>query len=189
MGETLWGRRVHVWRPLASPYRVRQWLPRRESFVQVRRGDFLLLLHWLPHMGGLCLRSEVRLSDPRATHAFTPWRYRRLTVKRREKLGLVGVPPNAAASASVILAKLPAVRAWVSDTSYDDKSVRVPGALRISSRDAMWCLTLTDPDAGARLLVTDSSLDKALLLLEQLCGVEDAPWQIDPYAPQKKGKK
>jgi len=83
---------------------------------------------------------------------------------------------------SVILAKLPLIREWLSATAYDDGSVRQTGALRITSRDALWHLTLTDPDARARLMVSDTSLDKALLLLETLLGADQAPWQADPYA-------
>lgn len=92
-----------------------------------------------------------------------------------------------------MLPKLPLLREWLTATSYEDSGIRLPGALRLTTRDALWHLTLTDPDACARLLVSDPSLDRSLLLLEQLLGVPEAPWQLDPYArpvsPAKKVKK
>ena len=173
------------------PYRPRHWLPRREYWYYLLRRGRLLLLEWLPHHGLWCV-SESLASDPGHSYVNYGRRPKALTMKRREALGLTGVPPVGAAPASVMLAKVPSLREWLTATTYDDGTARTPGALRLSTRNALWCATVTDPDAGARLLVSSDSLDKLLLLVEQLIGAAEAPWEIDPYATrtgQKKPKK
>lgn len=189
MSQHLNGYRVLVWQMLVRPYKVSQWLPCRGSYYYLTRGAHSLFLAWLPWQGGYRLLADRCVADHRRENYIARQRIGRLTVKRREALGLSGVAPAPAASTSVIWSKLPAVREWLCCTEYDDKSIRVPGALRVTTRDGVWALTLTDPDACARLLVSDPSLDKALLLMEQLLGVPEAPWQADPYASQNMKKK
>jgi hypothetical protein len=110
-------------------------------------------------------------------------------MKRRASYALSELIPPAAAGASVILAKLPGLREFLSFTSYDDGSVRQPGTLRLTSHYGAWEVTVQDPDAAARLTVRDGSLDKALLLIEQLLGAEEAPWETDRYLAERQAKK
>lgn len=112
-----------------------------------------------------------------------------MPVKRRAPLAQVGALAPPAPAASMILARLPALREFLSATSYDDGSPRSPGTFRLSSRFAAWEVTIQDPDAAARLTARDVSLDKALLLVEQLLGVEDAPWETDRYLAEALSKK
>ena len=192
MEQAQCGTRLLRWRAIMRPYKVSQWLPRAERYYYLIRGKYALLLRWLPYLGGYHLVAEYDAQDLRRATITYPRRERVPAVKRRKTLATTDVAPPAAVAASMILSKLPAIREWLSATEYDDHTVRQPGALRVTTRDALWHLTLTDPDAGARLLVSDKELDKALLLLEQLVGVSDAPWQADPYArpvPKSKGKK
>jgi hypothetical protein len=158
-------------------------------FFSVLIGTREYMYRYLRFQGGIrlhCVRSTVT-----GEYELRPqWnRYKEPTMKKKEKLGLDPRVMRGADPVSVILGKLPAIREWLSCTVYDDGSPRQPGALRIASRNSQWWLTLTDPDRGARLCACDDKLDRALTLLEQLLGVEEAPWEIDPYARQTKGKK
>jgi hypothetical protein len=108
--------------------------------------------------------------------------FEEMRVKRR-------IPPQgsgknivpALPATSVILAKVPAMRAFVTDTAYEDGSPRVPGYFTLRNRVACFEVTLYDPDSGCRLPVRGSDLDKALQMAEQLLGVEEAPWEVDQY--------
>lgn len=97
------------------------------------------------------------------------------------------MPP--APMTSVLLAKLPAIREFMSATQYDDGSPREPGYMTIRTWGTQWQVTVYDPDSGARMPVRAPELDKALLLVEQLLGVEEAPWEIDRYLSEQLAKK
>lgn len=178
------GLTVLDWAPRRAAYRPRQWAPQRESWYFLQHGRWLLCLNWRKR-GGYYVTSERFVSDPSNALTTYPRREEVTRVKRRDKVGVVGSPVPAASATSVILSKLPLLREWLSATSYDDGGVRTPGALRLTTRGTLWALTLTDPDAGARLPVLGQDLDKTLLLLEQLLGAAEAPWEVDPYAPSR----
>lgn len=82
---------------------------------------------------------------------------------------------------SVLLSKLPAIREFITATQYEDGSPRVPGYFTLRNRGASFELTMYDYDSGCRLPVSAHELDKALQLMEQLLGVEEAPWEPDRY--------
>lgn len=110
-------------------------------------------------------------------------------MKRRTPVGPGGFVLPAAPSVSTLLAKLPAVREFCSATEYDDHSAREPGYMTLRTVGTQWQVTLYDPDSGTRLPVRAPDLDKALLLAEQLLGVEDAPWEPDRYLTEMLAKK
>jgi len=147
-----------------------------------------LELWWAPWTGYAVLSEGLVATWPTRTHSYPP-PPKKLSMKRQEAIGLKGVALPGPAATSTILAKLPAIREYLSCTEYDDKSARQVSALRITSRGTTWMLTLTDPDRCARLCVSDTSLDKALLLMEQLVGVPEAPWEPDPYELERREKK
>lgn len=188
MKITSMGRTVLIRRAKAA---IQHWwneASRHKRTLYLVSGRHFLYLRWCPWEGGYAVVSEgLVASFPARTHTYQlP---QRLTMKRQEALGLKGVALPGPVPASVMLSKLPAIREFLSCTEYDDKLPRTVGALRITSRGTMWTLTLTDPDRAARLCVTDASLDKALGLMEQLLGVPECPWEPDPYAAERLGKK
>jgi hypothetical protein len=63
------------------------------------------------------------------------------------------------------------------------------GNLRLASQGRLWELTLQDPDALARLTLRDESLDRVLLLAEQMLGVEEAPWETDRWLAERAASK
>jgi len=82
---------------------------------------------------------------------------------------------------SVMLGKLPALREFITATSYDDGSPRQPGYFTFRNRTTTFEVTAYDVDAGLRLACRGEKIDDAFALLEQLLGVEDAPWEVDNY--------
>ncbi len=88
--------------------------------------------------------------------------------------GVVIVP--AIPASSTLWPKLPATRAFLHDTQYEDNSPRTPGYLTVRNKVSSMEVTFYDPDSGCRLPVRGRTLDEALTLGEQLLGVEEAPW-------------
>lgn len=177
------GTRVLRWVGCGPQRPSGQWLSSRPKYYYLLRRDRVLMLYWVPWDGGFYQTVEYHadnLVDPIVT---MPLRERKLSMKKLEAIGLKGAPARPASSSSVLLGKLPVTREYLCATVYDDAvTCRQPSALRITTRDMLWFLTLTDPDRQARLLASDHSLDKALLLMETLLGTPECPWQTDPYA-------
>lgn len=171
------------WRNLASG---------QERMLYLVSGRHYYYLHWLPREG-YALRAAGNVACWPQTTFTKPLRLKRLTMKKREAIGLGGVAMPGPAPTSTILGKLKTIREFMSTTAYDDGSPRAVSALRITSRGTVWQLTLTDPDTYARLPVQDASLDDALALMEKLLQSEQCPWEPDPYnrppAPKASKKK
>lgn len=184
------GYRVLIWRPPGGrPRKPRTWLPRRETYYYLTRGIYTLFLHWLPH-AGMWTASE-RVGPPPGIVSTVYLRPERgVGIKKRlPPDGVGGIMPSALGT-SVLLAKLPALREFLSCTSYEDGTARTPGYLRVQTQGTLWEVTIQDPDAAARLTARAQELDKALLLVEQLLGVDEAPWELDRYlAERRDGKK
>lgn len=168
--------------------RVCQWLPRREKWFYFQRGRHILLLHWAPWRG-IWLVAE-RVGDTRAEpHTISPRSDWKMGVKKRDPMAQNGAPSTPAKAASVILAKLPALREWLTATTYEDGTARTPGKLSLEVYGTVWSVLLRDPDAAARLSIKGEDLDKTLLLVEQLLGVEEAPWERDDWLASQLAKK
>ena len=110
-------------------------------------------------------------------------------MKRRVPQVNTDHPPNPAPKTSIVLAKFPALRDFLTATAYEDKSHRTPGYMTLRTIGVAWQLTLYDPDSGARLPVRANDLDGVLSLAEQLLGVEEAPWEIDRYLSEMLSKR
>lgn len=102
-------------------------------------------------------------------------------MKRRQaaRPGDTVVPPLS--STSTLWPKLPAIREFITATEYEDKTPRTPGYITVRNRVTTFEVTMYDPDSGSRLSARAPTLDAALALVEQLLGVEDAPWEPDTY--------
>lgn len=90
---------------------------------------------------------------------------------------------------SLLLAKIPAIREFISQTAYEDNTSRTPGYLTLRNKGHAYELTLYDVDGGCRLPLLDVTLDKTILGMEALLGLEDAPWQVDRYLMEMLAKK
>lgn len=97
-------------------------------------------------------------------------------------------------SASTMMAKSPALREFITATTYEDGTPREPGYFTLRNRGFTFELTVYDPDSGTRLAVRAPKIDDVLSMTEQLLGVEEAPWEQDRYLTEqlegrKKGKR
>jgi hypothetical protein len=106
-------------------------------------------------------------------------------MKRRNAPVGTGAIVPALPATSVLLAKLPAIREFLTATEYEDKSPRQPGYVTFRNRVVAFELTLYDPDGGARLAVRGPTIDQCLQLAEQMLGVEEAPWELDSYLQEQ----
>ena len=91
-------------------------------------------------------------------------------------------------STSTHLPKLPALREFLSATKYDDDTPRTPGYVTVRNRVTTYEVTVYDPDSASRLSCRGPTLDAALALVEQLLGVEEAPWEPDNYLASQQTK-
>lgn len=168
-----------------------QWLPRREKTFYFRRGRHLLTLHWKP-FNGIWLLAERSGDEHSEPHTTNPRPEKEMGIKKRPSQAQSATVTPPAKATSVLLAKLPALREWLTATAYEDGSARTPGKLSVETYGQTWSVLLRDPDAAARMNVRGEELDKVLMLVEQLLGVEEAPWERDNWLAEqlvKKGKK
>lgn len=185
MPHDAYGHRVVNW--------VRGWCRRRISRRLPRRGEVMLrllmpsrwyLLQWLPREGWWLLSSGTA-GAPYERPDYVAPRYQGEAMKRRTAAepGQVVVP--ALPSTSVHLPKLPALREFLTATTYDDASPRTPGYFTIRNRVTTFEVTVYDPDSGSRLSCRGPKLDDALSLIEQLLGVAEAPWETDAWLTEQ----
>lgn len=168
--------------------RVRRWLPRREKWFRIEWGPVWSLLHWRPFKG-LWVVSVGSKGVPNDTRAIITPRPKESRMKKRQPMSSANLPPVALPATSVILGKLPALREFLTATAYDDGDMRTPGYMTIRNRVTSFEVTLYDPDAGARMPVRGDTLDAVLVLVEQLLGVAEAPWEHDQYLTDQLTKK
>lgn len=176
---------VHVIKQRGPPIRPRRTLPACKCFVYFLWRDRILRFAWVPWFG-LCLHSESDAKTLKVVYVTYRQPAGELSMKKREALGLGGVPTPAASATSTMLNKVPTIREYLTATSYEDQSLRQVSALRLTTRGGMWTVTLTDPDTMARLVMTAAECDKCLLSLETILQAPDCPWERDPYAKEPK---
>lgn len=183
------GVRVVRWRRRTTVYRPGQWSPpHREAWLRVVTDRRWYLLCKQPHWGWVLASSGLAgqpFTSPDHVVPQEEWR-----VKKRAPLvtgAHIIVPPLPAKS--LMLNKTPLLREWLSATSYEDGSPRVPSYVTLRNRGATYEITLYDPDQGARLVVAGPEIDHVLMALEQLLGVDEAPWEIDKYLAEQLTKR
>jgi hypothetical protein len=90
---------------------------------------------------------------------------------------------------SLLLAKLPTLREFMTATAYDDGTARTPGYLWFSNRGTMFEVILFNPDSGSRLPVVAPTMDEVLAAVETVLKLPEAPWQPDRYLSEQLTKK
>lgn len=175
------GTRCIRWRrSRPGPYRVGQWLPRRESYFRVLGIRRWFLFHWKPFQG-LWIIATDELGVINGPHPNRYPRPEKAMLKRRAPLAGPKEVKIALPCESVILCDLPLLREHCSATTYADGGVRQPGYFWVMNRETCYEVLVFDPDAGARLPCRGASYDAAFLTAEKLLGCEDAPWEQDKY--------
>lgn len=183
-----YGTKVVQWHRGWHGKRVGQWLPRRgEKMLKIVGVKHWLRVQWLPREGYWVVSSgEVGMPDDKPFY-FNP-RYEGDAMKRRQAARPGDTVLPALSSASTHWPKLPAIREFISATKYDDGTPRTPGYVTVRNRLTTYEVTIYDPDGAARLSTRAPTLDAALSLMEQLLGVEEAPWEHDRYLADQQAK-
>lgn len=173
------------WKPRRRTLRIthqrRSWKP---YSLHVVKGQRWFLFSWSLRAGWECSASGIKgrpASDPLNLYPTD----KVLRMKRRVAQTGTQVIQPALPAASVMLGKLPAIREFLTATAYEDGTARQPGYLTIRNRGVTFEVTVYDPDSGSRLSARAPKLDDVLALLEQLIGVEEAPWEIDSYLTEQ----
>lgn len=183
-----YGHRQLKWRRGWCRRRVCRWLPRRgEVFIRVVGQSQWLIVQWLPREG-YWVTSAGQVGAPPTETIYTSPRYQSDVMKRRQAARPGDTVVPALPSTSTLLPKLPALREFISATAYDDGTPRTPGYFTVRNRVTTYEVTVYDPDGAARLSGRAPTLDGALSLVEQLLGVEEAPWEPDRYLAEQAAK-
>lgn len=108
---------------------------------------------------------------------------KRLAVSAEE-----GKPLPALPAASTYMAKQPLLRAFCTDTQYDDGTARRPGYYIVDNKGTVFACTLFDRDGCARLPLTAATWDDLWRLVETMLADANAPWQPDARLAEEKKK-
>lgn len=177
----IWGYKCVRYQGPLSPRRHHQRLPRR-GVVHVRVLDegHWYLYGWYQSKGYVLL-AMGRGGRGAVDQITLPARWRYLMpLKRREGLGRM--PSLPAVAAPLLLdKKWPALAEFLVATQFEDGTGRLPAEVKFGPKGGGWQVTLYDVEQAARLSAMAPSLEGALSLLEQLLGVEEAPWEVDNY--------
>jgi len=98
------------------------------------------------------------------------------------------VPPDLP-SESKLLAKLPALRTFLTARSYEGGGVRLPGKFWFEATSSGFFVTLFDLDNALKVSGRAPTLDDAFALLELLAGAENLQWEPDEFQAQRQAKK
>lgn len=172
----------------AYPSRTGQRASTRECWRYSWRKHWLILWHWVPWAGWYLHATYDGRTESRPlvdTHALSL----EDQMKRKIVTAGAGVIMPRLSETSLLLAKLPAIREFLTQTAYEDNTSRQPGYLTLRNKGHAFELTLYDWDGGCRLPLLDSTFDKVLLGMEALLGLEDAPWAVDKYLMEMLAKK
>ena len=171
-----------------APYRVCQWTPNREKWYVYRSTHRDIHIRWRPWTGYTVIGSgPVGSAYPEVIY-LDPLKKVRL-MKRRSVVSREGAILPALSAESKVLAKLPALREFLSATAYEDGTARTPGYFWFSNRRMLYEVILFDPDSGSRLPVTALTMDDVFVAAEALLTAPEAAWQPDKYLTEQLAKK
>lgn len=187
--SSIGGSRVFAARERSGVAKPGQWLPGRDARYWFHATGCVVWVQWQPHRGLFPLASH-RVEDGDLVLLAE---YPSLWSKAMKKF-TVGtgdgqqLPPLSAESK--LLHKLPRLRAFLTDTQYEDGSPRAPGRLWLDQDGVGFTITLFEPTAFARMRLRAATLDDVFALCDVHLGAENAPWEVDQYARDRAaGKK
>jgi len=156
-------------------------LPQRGLYhIRVLCDCYWMLLQWAPREGYTLVALGIGGRTGTTTEKLPASWEMIMPLKRRE-----GVPSGGVVAAlempAIFAKRWPAIAEFLVATQFEDGSSRAPGEIRFANRGAGWLVTLYDVEQAARLPVNAPTIEQGLSLLEQLLGVEEAPWEHDQY--------
>jgi len=181
--------RLVSWSPGWHGQRVCRYLPRAgEVFLRISDGSRWYHIQWLPREGYWVTSAGTGATPGEGVYHWSP-RFQSDAMKRRQVAAPGEHKLPALPMASTILAKLPALREFLTATEYEDGGNRQPGYMTMRNRGTTFEVTLYDPDSGHRIACRGTSFDETLLLAEKLLGTPEAPWEVDQYLTDQLAKR
>jgi len=112
-----------------------------------------------------------------------------VSVKKRVPLAERSSVRHLAAMESNMLAGVMPIIEHLALLQYDEGEPRKPGKIFIETQGPAWKVTVKDVDTAAQFSVVAETVDKALESVALLLACEDAPWEPDVWALERKQKK
>jgi len=110
-------------------------------------------------------------------------------MKRKVKPSEDALATAQASMESKVFGTFPHIREHMAVRQYDDKTPRQTGSIMVNVIGSMWRVIVKDHDTQMQIVVIMPTLDDALTQAELLLGVDECPWEPDPFARQKGAKK
>lgn len=178
---------------LCLPHRGHVLSFKRRVMFRITSPSVWWTVQYAPSKGYWCLRIN-QAGDPNGIPTYACHRREFVAIKRRSGMGEANLPSLPLPATSLILAKLPLVREFITATTYDDQTLRAPGYFTMRNKSTQFEVTFYDPDPALRLPCRGLTIDDAFALAEKLLGTDGAPWEHDQYlsecaARKKKRKK
>lgn len=115
------------------------------------------------------------------------WEVRNVRKKDRKKTPGAGLH----ASPDLVKGHYPNLAEWMTAALYEDGEKREAPTMTLWASGGQWKLTLKDRAEGLVMWLSAEKLLELLMLAEQFCQEEEAPWRVDDYTPnhgkRKKG--
>lgn len=167
------------------------WVGRGEKHFKIFFPKSTLHLTWRPWKG-MYLLARTRTADGADLNNWADFWWRLCEVKKRQPMLPGSLPRNLAMLASQYFLNHPAVIEHCAIRQYDDGTPRETGFLLLKTVGPAWNITAKDPDTDTFLTAVGESIDGALDTLQLLLGSDNAPWEADTWARDRrsgKGKK
>lgn len=165
-----------------------QWLPLRERYYVMVVGKIEVLLCWRPFVGITPL-SLKPVGSPGARDSIQYANLERNAVKRLNLGPPEGMPAIPLPGESAVLKKFPRICCFVTDTVYEDGTLRLPGYFWLKSDTMAFELTLFEPSACARARIRAATLDDVFALAEKFLGSDGGAWEVDKYLLERSTQK
>ena len=173
------------WSGVAKP---RQWTPQFPISYWVQCDKYWLLLDYDRFKGmvpiGLYRRHVTDMIQVREYVSLKGTNLKKVSIGLETGMKL---PPLS--QDSVVLKKFPLLRFFLTGTTYEDGSHRLPGRMWIDNDGVGFRVTLFEPSAYARVPLRANTLDDLFQVCEVFLGAENPPWEADQYAREKAEQK
>lgn len=168
------GRRRRPRQTLGREWVTLEVLTSRATIVMAaKRWSGWFVWEWLVERGRVCPWPD-------------DWSYSEVCeMKRKVKPTDDAVATAQASMESRVFAAFPHLREHMAVRQYDDKTSRQTGSVMMNVIGSMWRVIVKDHDTQMQVVVIMPTLDDALTQAELLLGVDECPWEPDPFARPK----
>jgi len=165
-----------------------QWFGRREKRYILVTPQGYLYLCYLPYIGVFPVAFTRSLTNDICEDQLFPDVRSKAVKKLSLGVETGGVLPMLSKE-SKLFAKLPHFVEFMTATSYEDGSPRLPGRCWFDQDGVAFTITLFEPTGFARMRLRANTFDDVWMLAEKALAADNAPWEADQYAREKAATK